>query len=133
MAVLPDYLNLSLLLRISNKQQTDIEYELPDDIRKLEDFELPEGYVVQRGDLVGTSPGPAVTVTMPISSTNTFALVVTSEFSSFNVTTATGTGQMHGRMFLLSVGSDDVSRITALTVTNLAGPTGEYTFITLPT
>ena len=129
MAVLPDYLNLSLLLRISNKQQTDIEYELPDDIRKWEDFQLPAGYTMVRGTI---APAGVVTVTMPVTSVLVF--VQTSGTAAFRVT-AGAVATITGTMFLAAAGSDTAMGVTGLQITapGAPAPAIEYTVLTLPT
>ena len=129
MAVLPDYLNLSLLLRISNKQQTDIEYELPDDIRKWEDFVLPDGYTLVRGTI---PPAAIATVAMPANSVLVFAQ--TSGSAIFRVTAGAVAG-FTGTMFMAAAGSDATLGITGLQITAPAAPAPaiEYTVLTLPT
>ena len=127
MAVLPDYLNLSLLLRISNKQQTDIEYELPDDVRKLEDFQLPEGYTMIRNSLSASATA------LLVSTNGVLVFLQTSGQARFSVT-AGGAAVMVGTMFLFSVGSDTACGITQIQVQNMSGTDAiEYTYITLPT
>ena len=131
MAVLPDYLNLSLLLRISNKQQTDIEYELPDDVRQWSDFQLPAGYTMIRGTLVG---GAAATVlSVPVA--NVLVFVQTSGNTLFALNGASGPATFQGRMFLFSAGADRTTAIVGLSLTSqeAAGVVTEYTYITLPT
>lgn len=130
MAVLPDYLNLSLLLRISNKQQTDIEYELPDDIRKWEDFQLPAGYTMVRGTLVG---GAAATV-LAVPAANVLIFVQTSGNTLFTISGA-GVTAIQGRMFLFSSNMDRSTAITGLSLTSqeAAATVTEYTYIVIPT
>ena len=135
MAVLPDYLNLSLLLRISNKQQTDIEYELPDDIRKWEDFQLPEGYAVVRGTLDAPAPGPPAvpdTVVLPVPADNVLVFVQASGNVACTVL-AVAAAAMQGRMFLFASGTDRDTLITGITLTNQEAGAIEYTFLALPT
>ena len=131
MAVLPDYLNLSLLLRISNKQQTDIEYELPDDIRKWEDFQLPAGYTMVRGTLVG---GAAATV-LAVPAANVLLFVQSSGNTLFAINGASGPATFQGRMLLFASGLDRTTAIVGLSLTSqeAAGVVTEYTYLALPT
>jgi hypothetical protein len=127
MAVLPDYLNLSLLLRISNKQQTDIEYELPDDIRKWEDFQLPAGYSLVRGTIAA---GATETPAMPAN--NVLVFIQTSTSVIFRVTAGVA-ASITGTVFLAAAGSDTATGITVLNIIAPAGPDVEYTLLMLPT
>ena len=65
MAVIADYVNMSVSLVLSNKQGTDVEYRLPNDIRKqFDDFALPDGYELIRGTIANGATvnlGPAAT------------------------------------------------------------------------
>jgi hypothetical protein len=50
MAVTADYMNMAISLVLGNRLGTDVEYRLPNDIRKcFDDFEMPGGYSVVRG------------------------------------------------------------------------------------
>ena len=40
MAVVSDYLNMSMSLLLSNRQKTDVEYRLPNDVRSVLDKEV---------------------------------------------------------------------------------------------
>ena len=127
MAALPDYLNLSLLLRISNKQQTDIEYELPDDVRQWSDFQLPEGYTLIRNSLAASATA------LLVSTNGVLVFLQTSGQARFSVT-ATGAAAMTGTMFLFAVGSDAQCGITQITIQNLSATDPiEYTYLAIPT
>ena len=127
MAAIPDYLNLSLLLRLSNKQQTDIEYELPDDIRKWENFVLPAGYTMRRGTIAA-----AGTLVIPLAAAQVLVCAATSGAANFRVT-ATAESQVRGTLMLYSAGSDANLGITRFEMGNVAGVPIEYATIELPT
>ena len=132
MAVLPDYLNLSLLLRISNKQQTDIEYELPDDIRKWEDFALPGGYTATRGPLAANGAvGDAVTL-LATTGNGVLLFAHASGSSTFPVT-AGAAAVMTGNMVLFAAGEDSGSGVTSVIIENQTASVIEYTYVTLKT
>ena len=132
MAVLPDYLNLSLLLRISNKQQTDIEYELPDDIRKWEDFALPGAYSVNRGPLAANGAA-GDSVTLSTTAGNGVLLFAHASGRSTFTVTAGAAAAMTGNMFLFAAGEDNGSGVTSVVIENQTASVIEYTYITLKT
>jgi hypothetical protein len=61
MAVVQDYMNMSMSLRVGNRTMTDVEYELPDDVRsvisdlKVSDFKITRSTVA--ASAVDQSPG----------------------------------------------------------------------------
>jgi hypothetical protein len=66
MAAIADYINMSVSMVLSNKQGTDVEYRLPNDIRKqFDDFALPDGYSIFRGTVAGGGATADINLSAP--------------------------------------------------------------------
>jgi hypothetical protein len=55
MATVQDYLNLALSATISNQSKTDVEFQLPNDIRKLTDLKVASWQIVRQEIAAGTA------------------------------------------------------------------------------
>jgi len=134
MAVSADYLNMAVSLVLSNKQGTDVEYRLPNDIRKcFDDFALPEGYEMVRGTIANTA-------TVNIGPTDTgnicYALFL-SDICSVTIADVNSDVTLRLGSFVLSANKDEDITLkdaaNAVSVTNTTGATVEYTYIVINT
>ena len=129
MAVIADYINMSVSLVLSNKQGTDVEYRLPNDIRKgFDDFALPLGYSINRGTLANGATKTIGAVALGM----LFALFL-SDACSVQVYDTGGTEvTLNLAMLILSSNKDAdllLRDVTTVIITNGTGATVEWTYV----
>ena len=134
MAVIADYINMSVSLVLSNKQGTDVEYRLPNDIRKqFDDFALPDGYEMVRGTIAN-----AATVTIGPSNNDVICYsLFLSDACDVRIFDDDSDVTLKLASLVLSTNKDEDLRlkdvVSSVTVENNTGASVEYTYIALNT
>ena len=132
MAVIADYINMSVSLVLSNKQGTDVEYRLPNDIRKcFDDFALPDGYSVFRGTVAGGGGVAdvnlsAITIMVALFMSDACTVRI------FDDSAASDTIDLNLATLILSANKDEdlgLDRIPAIRITNGNADAVEYTYV----
>ena len=134
MAVIADYVNMSVSLVLSNKQGTDVEYRLPNDIRKqFDDFALPDGYEMVRGTIAN---GAHTDITVPDANVM-FGLFLSDACTVLLIDDSSEELELNLATLVLSANKDaNIGLKTgskAFRVTNGTGASVEYTYIVINT
>jgi hypothetical protein len=130
MAVTADYINMAISLVLSNRQGTDVEYRLPNDIRKcFDDFALPNGYNVVRGTMAD-----GATVNMNATDTeNIFFALFLSDACTVTIKDVNTDITLNLATLILSANKDaDIllkDAVDPVAVTNSTGAAVEYTYV----
>jgi hypothetical protein len=135
MAVTADYINMAVSMVLSNKQGTDVEYRLPNDIRKcFDDFALPDGYSIFRGTVAN-----GATADINLYAPNIMVALFMSDACTVRIYDDSGgsdTIDLNLATLVLSTNKDEdlgLDRTPAIRITNGTGASVEYTYIVVST
>jgi hypothetical protein len=136
MAVSADYMNMAISLVLGNRLGTDVEYRLPNDIRKcFDDFEMPGGYSVSRG----TVAGGGATANINLSAPNIMVALFMSDACTVTIYDDSGgsdTIDLNLATLVLSSNEDadlGLDRTPAIRITNGNADAVEYTYVVVST